>query len=92
MHAIEISATRSTGASAVPDHAVLIALIVTKSRSINCVCCLQSLVLAGLFAWMEGLFAIGYRPKLHAELKRRVEENIARNKAQQEAQAALLTG
>ena len=52
----------------------------------------QSLVLAGLFAWMEGLFAIGYRPKLHAELKRRVEENIARNKAEQEAQAGLLTG
>ena len=53
---------------------------------------LQSLVLAGLFAWMEGLFAVGYRPKLHAELKRRVEENIARNKADHEAQATLLTG
>ena len=36
---------------------------------------MQSLVLAGLFAWMEGLFAAGYRPKLHEELKRRVEEN-----------------
>ena len=53
---------------------------------------LQSLVLAGLFAWMEGLFAVGYRPKLHAELRRRVEENIARNKADHEAQGALLTG
>jgi len=52
----------------------------------------QSLVLAGLFAWMEGLFAVGYRPKLHEELKRRVEENIARNKAEQEAQAGLLIG
>lgn len=30
---------------------------------------LQSLVLAGLFAWMEGLFALGYRPKLKQELK-----------------------
>ncbi len=49
----------------------------------------QSLVLAGLFAWMEGLFALGYRPKLHAELIRRVEENIARNKAEAEG---LLTG
>ena len=48
--------------------------------------------MAGLFAWMEGLFAVGYRPKLHEELKQRVEENIARNKAQQEAQAALLIG
>ena len=45
---------------------------------------LQSLVLAGLFAWMEGLFALGYRPKLHAELKRRVEEAISRNKQQHE--------
>ncbi|BDA43170.1 Uncharacterized endoplasmic reticulum membrane protein YGL [Coccomyxa sp. Obi] len=50
---------------------------------------MQSLVLAGLFAWMEGLFALGYRPKLHAELIRRVEENIARNKAEAEG---LLTG
>jgi uncharacterized membrane protein YGL010W len=45
---------------------------------------LQSLVLAGLFAWMEGLFVLGYRPKLHAELVRRIEENIARNKAEAE--------
>lgn len=32
---------------------------------------------------------LGYRPKLHAELVRRVEENIARNKAETEG---LLTG
>ena len=50
---------------------------------------LQSLVLAGLFAWMEGLFVLGYRSKLHAELVRRIEENIARNKAEAEG---LLTG
>jgi uncharacterized membrane protein YGL010W len=47
---------------------------------------MQSLVLAGLFAWMEGLFALGYRPKLHAELKRRVEEAIARNKGERSEQ------
>lgn len=35
---------------------------------------LQSLVTAGLFAWMEGLFVLGYRPKLQAELKRRIDE------------------
>ena len=34
---------------------------------------LQSLVLAGLFAWMEGLFALGYRPKLQAELHSAIE-------------------
>jgi uncharacterized membrane protein YGL010W len=34
----------------------------------------QSLVLAGLFAWMEGLFTLGYRPKLQAELKRRIHD------------------
>lgn len=35
---------------------------------------MQSLVLAGLFAWMEGLFTLGYRPKLQAELKRRIHD------------------
>lgn len=45
-----------------------------------CLCLAQSLVLAGLFAWMEGLFALGYRPRLHADLKRRIEEAIAKNK------------
>ncbi len=52
----------------------------------GCVVYMQSLVLAGLFAWMEGLFALGYRPKLHAELKRRVEEAIARNKGERSEQ------
>ena len=37
-------------------------------------CCAQSLVLASLFAWMEGLFTLGYRPKLQAELGRRIAE------------------
>ena len=36
----------------------------------------QSLVLAGLFAWMEGLFALGYRPKLQAELEKRVAAKV----------------
>lgn len=36
--------------------------------------CLQSVVTAGLFAWIEGLFFLGYRPKLQAELKRRIQE------------------
>ena len=38
----------------------------------------------GLFAWLEGLFALGYRPKLKAELERRIEEDIARNKLHEE--------
>jgi uncharacterized membrane protein YGL010W len=43
---------------------------------------MQSLVLAGLFAWMEGLFTLGYRPKLQAELKRRIDTNEEPNSKQ----------
>ena len=35
---------------------------------------LQSLVLAGLFSWMEGLFFLGYRPKLQAKLHERIQK------------------
>ena len=37
----------------------------------------QSLVLAPLFVWMEVMFACGYRPGLHADLKRRVVKRVA---------------
>ena len=37
----------------------------------------QSLVLANLFVWMEGLFAVGYRPGLQAALHDRVSKNLA---------------
>ena len=45
---------------------------------------MQSLVLAGLFAWMEGLFKIGYRPKLQAELNRRIGVKQAEDAAYRE--------
>ncbi|KAK9807327.1 hypothetical protein WJX73_002373 [Symbiochloris irregularis] len=34
----------------------------------------QSLILASLFAWMEGLFRLGYRPKLQEQLRKRIAE------------------
>ena len=37
----------------------------------------QSLVMASLFAWMEGLFALGYRPKLQQQMQARVQANQA---------------
>lgn len=36
----------------------------------------QSLVLAPLFVWMEVLFACGYRPGLHTDIKRRVNAQV----------------
>ena len=39
---------------------------------------MQSLVLASLFAWIEGLFVLGYRPRLQAQLEQRVREKQAR--------------
>lgn len=53
---------------------------------------LQSLVLASLFAWMEGLFAVGYRPKLQAELDTRVRAALAEHAAKQEALLAQPAG
>ena len=40
-------------------------------------CCLQSLVLAPLFVWLELLFVLGYRPALHGALLRSIEANVA---------------
>jgi uncharacterized membrane protein YGL010W len=37
---------------------------------------LQSLVLAPLFAWFEGLFFLGYRPQLQKELEEAVRANL----------------
>eukprot|EP00735_Rhodelphis_limneticus_P014622 TRINITY_DN867_c0_g1::TRINITY_DN867_c0_g1_i1::g.25325::m.25325 TRINITY_DN867_c0_g1::TRINITY_DN867_c0_g1_i1::g.25325 ORF type:complete len:220 (-),score=56.47,sp/O13737/YDR2_SCHPO/33.33/8e-20,DUF962/PF06127.6/9.2e-25 TRINITY_DN867_c0_g1_i1:130-750(-) len=37
---------------------------------------LQALVLAPLFVWFEVLFPFGYRKSLHAEVQKRVDENI----------------
>ena len=37
----------------------------------------QSLVLAPLFVWLELLFVLGYRPALHAELLKSIEDNVA---------------
>ena len=44
----------------------------------------QSLVLANLFVWIEGLFAVGYRPALHAALQDRVSKNLADMSSQKE--------
>lgn len=38
----------------------------------------QSIVLAGLFAWFELLFFVGYRPKLKKEIDRRVAADAER--------------
>lgn len=46
---------------------------------------LQSLVLANLFVWMEGLFAVGYRPALQAALHDRVSKHLAALHSQKEA-------
>ncbi len=43
----------------------------------TCQHCVQSLVLAPLFVWLELLFVLGYRPALHAELLRSIEANVA---------------
>lgn len=48
----------------------------------------QSLVLAPLFVWMEVMFACGYRPGLHADLKRRVVKRVA---AMEEAESKKST-
>ncbi|KAK9831464.1 hypothetical protein WJX81_007887 [Elliptochloris bilobata] len=45
----------------------------------------QSLVLAGLFAWMEGLFFLGYRPKLQAGLELAISANLHTLQAEREA-------
>eukprot|EP00884_Botryococcus_braunii_P022199 jgi/Botrbrau1/8663/Bobra.0087s0017.2 len=45
----------------------------------------QSLVLAPLFAWFEGLFRLGYRPALRRELDSRIQADLAGWKAQKEA-------
>ncbi|KIY93909.1 hypothetical protein MNEG_14054 [Monoraphidium neglectum] len=37
----------------------------------------QAFLLAPLFVWFELLFPLGYRPKLRAELERRVDKEIA---------------
>ena len=42
----------------------------------------QSLVLGPLFVWFELLFALGYRPALHAEVQRRVRSSIEAWRAQ----------
>ena len=48
-----------------------------ETNSSLCVCCAQSLVLAPLFVWLELLFVLGYRPKLHADLLQSIEQNVA---------------
>ena len=53
--------------------------------------CMQSLVMAQLFAWMEGLFALGYRPKLQAQIRERVEEKERQNQSSSSASEPLLT-
>mmetsp|Transcript_8530 Transcript_8530/g.14659 ORF Transcript_8530/g.14659 Transcript_8530/m.14659 type:complete len:187 (+) Transcript_8530:179-739(+) len=40
----------------------------------------QAFSLAPLFVWLELLFFMGYRPKLHAELKQRVATSLAVHK------------
>ena len=55
---------------------------------------MQSLVLAPLFVWMELLFLGGYRPRLQAQLKARIESSSASqgaaHKGQKEAQKEAL--
>ena len=40
-------------------------------------CRVQSLILAPLFVWLELLFVLGYRPTLHAQLLKSIEDNVA---------------
>jgi uncharacterized membrane protein YGL010W len=55
---------------------------------------MQSLVLAPLFVWMELLFLGGYRPRLQAQLRARIEGGAgsqgAAHKVQKEAQKEAL--
>lgn len=37
----------------------------------------QAIFLAPFFVWLEGLFALGYRPELRGRLEKQVEEDIA---------------
>lgn len=46
----------------------------------------QSLVLAPLFVWMELLFLGGYRPRLQAQLRARIEGGAASQGAAQKGQ------
>ena len=46
--------------------------------------CLQSLVLAPLFVWLEFLFALGYRKQYQAVLKKRIQADIAASKQQKQ--------
>lgn len=52
---------------------------------------MQSLVLASLFAWMEMLFALGYRPKLQEDLRKRIADKKASFQTQYGASEPLLT-
>ncbi|EEH57441.1 uncharacterized protein MICPUCDRAFT_58351 [Micromonas pusilla CCMP1545] len=56
-----------------PGHAVF-----EKRRPALTESLFQSLALAPLFVWLEALFALGYRPKLRARLKRRVARRVER--------------
>ena len=42
--------------------------------------CSLAVVLAPFFVHLEVLFALGYRPQLHNELKKSIDEEIARVK------------
>ena len=42
--------------------------------------CSLAVVLAPFFVHLEVLFALGYRPQLHKELKKSIDEEIARVK------------
>ena len=46
--------------------------------------CLQSLVLAPLFVWLEFLFALGYRKEYQAMLNKRIQADIAASKQQKQ--------
>ena len=46
--------------------------------------CLQSLVLAPLFVWLEFLFALGYRKQYQALLNKRIQADIAASKQQKQ--------
>ena len=46
--------------------------------------CLQSLVLAPLFVWLEFLFALGYREQYQAVLSKRIQADIAASKQQKQ--------
>lgn len=45
---------------------------------------LQAIFLAPLFVWLELLFMLGYRPELQARVKKAVEVEIAKFKAEKE--------